>query len=113
GVNVYPAAIQDVLAGFRPRVTGHFRIAVDGPGPQVAPPLVLKVEHGADESGDDLAALAAEIVRACRARLRVTPDIEWLAPGALPREAGKTRPIERTGRPRASGQATASSGVAR
>ena len=113
GVNVYPAAIQDVLAGFRPRVTGHFRIAFDGPGPQVTPPLTLRIEHGDGERSDDLPALAAGIAEACRARLRVTPAIEWLRPGALPREAGKTRLIERNGQGRGSGQAIRSSSVPR
>ena len=113
GVNVYPAAIQDLLAGFRPRVTGHFRIAFDGPGPQVTPPLTLRIEHGDGERSDDLPALAAGIAEACRARLRVTPAIEWLRPGALPREAGKTRLIERNGQGRGSGQAIRSSSVPR
>lgn len=95
GVNVYPAAIQDVLAGFRPRVTGHFRILTDTDGPQVTPPLTLKVEHGESDHADGKTALADAIVSACRARLRVSPDIVWTAPGSLPREAGKTQLIER------------------
>lgn len=95
GVNVYPAAIQDVLAGFRPHVTGHFRILLDGDGQQVRPPLTLKVEHGENGDADGDAALADAIANACRARLRVSPNIVWAPPGSLPREAGKTRLTER------------------
>jgi len=94
GVNVYPAAIQDVIAGFRPDVTGHFRIVLDGPGPRVPPPLRLRIEHGERVGSDGLPALAERIVAACRGRLRVTPAIDWVAPGTLPRESGKTRLIE-------------------
>ena len=76
GVNVYPAAIQDALAGFRPRVTGYFRISLDAPGPLVTPPLVLRVEHGAQEHDDSLASLSEEIIAHCRKSLRIAPEIE-------------------------------------
>lgn len=95
GVNIYPAAIQDILAGFRPRVTGHFRILLDRDGPRVPPPLTLKVEHGERERAAGHRALAEEIAGACRTRLRVSPRIVWTPPGSLPREPGKTRLIER------------------
>ena len=94
GVNVYPAAVQDAIARFRPRVTGHFRIALDAPGPLVTPPLTLRAEHGAQENADTLAALAEEIVAHCRKTLRIAPMIEWLAPGTLPRESQKAQLIE-------------------
>lgn len=94
GVNVYPAAIQNVIAAFRPRVTGHFRVALDRPGPLVRPPLRLRVEHGEETPNEALEALAAEIANRCRDDLRVRPEIEWVAPGALPREAKKTQLIE-------------------
>lgn len=97
GVNVYPAALQDAIARFQPRVTGHFRIALDTPGPLVTPPLALRVEHGEQETADTLASLAEEIVAHCRKILRIAPAIEWLAPGALPRESQKTQLIEIAG----------------
>jgi len=94
GVNVYPAALQDVIAGFRPRVTGQFRILLDGPGPQVTPPLNLKIERGAGETDESLPGLAATIVGACRSRLRITPEITWISSGSLPRQQGKSMLIE-------------------
>jgi phenylacetate-CoA ligase len=97
GVNVYPAAIQDAIAKFRPRVTGHFRIALDAPPPLVAPPLRLRAEHGEEIREDALPALAEEIAAHCRKTLRVAPEIEWLTPGTLPRETKKTQLIEIAG----------------
>jgi len=93
GVNVYPQAIAALIARFRPEVTGVFRIRLDRPGPTVKPPLRLRVEHaGLEEQA--LAALEARLGDECRASLRVSPAIEWVAAGAIPREAGKTRWIE-------------------
>lgn len=93
GVNVYPQAIAAVIARFRPQLTGAFRIRLDHPGPQVRPPLRLRVEHAGLEASD-LAALEDQLVAEFRERLHVRPQFEWLAPGALPREAGKTQLIE-------------------
>ena len=97
GVNVYPSAVADVIAAWRPRVTGHFRIVLDRPGPLAPPPLRLRVEHGAAEPAEGLGALAAGIAADCRRRLRVAPEIAWVAPGTLPRESGKTRLVETGG----------------
>jgi phenylacetate-CoA ligase len=93
GMNVYPQAIAGLLARFRPRLTGAFRIRLDGPGPMVVPPLRLRIEHAGLEDGA-LLLLEQELAAEFRDSLRIRPAIEWLAPGALPREAGKTRLIE-------------------
>lgn len=97
GVNVYPAAVQNVIAGFRPRVTGRFVILLDAPGPRVPPPLRLRVEAGGRERNDGLEALAAEISSRCRSTLRFTPAIEWAAPGTLASDGGKARLVEIVG----------------
>lgn len=93
GVNVYPQAIAAVIAGFRPEVTGAFRIRLERPGPMVRPPLRLRVEHTGLEAAS-LASLELRLTAEFRERLRVSPEIEWLPSGAIPREAGKTRLIE-------------------
>lgn len=90
GVMVYPAAIDGVITGFTPQVTGEFRIVLDGPPPRVVPPLVLKVEHGTDVEPSRLPALAGEIEQRMRQVLRITPRIEWVPPFSLPRTGGKT-----------------------
>ncbi len=90
GANVYPEAIRRVLLEFEPRTTGHFRIRLPRAGPAVDPPLRLRVET----AEPDPSALEAELMARMRAELRVAPAIEWLPPGALPRESHKTKFIE-------------------
>ena len=51
---VYPTAIKDLIAGFRPRTTGEIRVVLDRPGPRVDPPLKVKVEYGDGLSETDL-----------------------------------------------------------
>lgn len=96
GIIVYPAAIDGVIAGFLPRVTGEFRIVLDEPPPRVVPPLKLKIEYGDRVPEADLPALAREIEETMKSRLKVTPRIAWLAPGTLERSMNKTRFLERT-----------------
>jgi len=94
GVIVYPAALDSVISGFIPRVTGEFRIRLDEPPPRVVPPLRLAIERGTDTPREALAALDAEICHVMHERLKVTPKIEWLEPNELPRSEHKTRFIE-------------------
>jgi len=93
-VMVYPAAIDGVISGFIPRVTGEFRISLDEPPPRVVPPLKLRVERGAETPSSALADLATEIVSKMHERLRITPEISWLEPGELERSPHKTRFLE-------------------
>jgi phenylacetate-CoA ligase len=95
GVMVYPAAIDGVITGFTPRVTGEFRIVLDTPPPRVVPPLVLRVEHGENVPAEQLPALAAEIEERMRATLRIGPRVEWVAPRTFGRTGGKTNFFER------------------
>jgi phenylacetate-CoA ligase len=95
GVMVYPAAIDGVITGFTPRVTGEFRIVLDNPPPRVVPPLVLRIEPGENVPQDQLPALAAEIEDRMRSTLKISPRIEWAAPYSLERTGGKTKFFER------------------
>lgn len=94
GVNVYPQAIANEIFRHHPRVTGAFRIVLAEPGPKVRPPLRIRLEHGGLEPAQ-VKALDAQLRAQFQARLRIRPLFEWLAPGTLPREAGKTKTIER------------------
>ena len=95
GVMVYPAAIDNVITGFVPRVTGEFRIVLDEPPPRVTPPLKLRVEYGEDAPLDQLQSLAAEIEERMHRLLKVRPRIEWVQPRTLERSTHKTRFIEK------------------
>lgn len=93
GVNVYPQAVANTIFRLYPRVTGAFRIVLDSPGPRVTPPLRIRLEHGG-AGGAGLEALERELSELFRQTLRIRPAFEWLPPGSLPREAGKTRYVE-------------------
>jgi phenylacetate-CoA ligase len=95
GVIVYPTAIEGVIAGFAPRLTGHFRIVLDEPPPRVVPPLKLRVEFGEDVREEDLPQLGNEITEKMRGELRFTPEITWLAPMTLERSTYKTKLLEK------------------
>jgi phenylacetate-CoA ligase len=95
GVIVYPSHIDDAVKHFFPRVTGEFRIVLDVPPPRVEPPLKLKVEYGEGVNPGDLEGLEAEIGEYMHNRLRIRPQIQWIAPMGLERTALKTRFIEK------------------
>mgnify|MGYP000639713994 CR=1 FL=1 len=98
GVNVYPEAIRTAILKFSPRVTGHFRILLDKPGPLVQPPLNIRIEYGVGVKEKDLSALEQEMTRYFREEIRVTPKFQWVPPETLPREKKKTRYIEVRGK---------------
>jgi len=90
GVMVYPAAIDGVITGFVPRVTGEFRIVLSEPPPRVVPPLKLKVEFGEDFPEDRLDKLAREITDKMHDALKIRPEITWIRPKTLERAVHKT-----------------------
>lgn len=93
GVNVYPGALRNLVAAFTPRTTGQMRVILDKPGHHVTPPLRLVVERG-DIADAGLAALKAEMEAAMREKLKVRPEIEFVASGSLERSSHKTKLIE-------------------
>jgi len=94
GVNVYPAAIRNVVASFAPRTTGQIRVVLDKPGHKVTPPLHLVVEHGADLQGSALATLDAELQTVLHDQLKIRPAIALVPPGTLQRSSHKTKLVE-------------------
>lgn len=93
GVNVYPQAIAALITRFKPRVTGEFRILLDAPGPMVKPPLKIVIEHAGLDS-TQVGRLEDDLIAEFRESLRVAPKFEWVLPGTIPRQSGKTRLIE-------------------
>lgn len=81
GVNVFPSAIKEVVAEFKPRTTGRIEIQLPEPGPSVSLPLPIKVEY-ASESGD-LDELKSEIETALRNKLIFRADVELVPEGVL------------------------------
>lgn len=95
GVSVYPSAIQGVINGFVPRVTGAFRIVLTERPPLVTPPLKLTIERGEGLAESDVPALEQEITAAMRATCEISPAITWVAPQALERATKKTQLIDK------------------
>ena len=89
GVNLYPAAVHDVLTSFVPRVTGEMRIILETPPPRVVPPLKMKVEYGQAVSENHTIEIRDEIAEAISAKLRVRPKIEMVPPNSLPKDPSK------------------------
>jgi phenylacetate-CoA ligase len=97
GVKLYPAAANELIAGFAPRCSGQFRIILSEPPPRVQPPLRLRVERGAQAREEEDQKLATDIASAMHSRLSVRPDVEVVAAGTLERTSHKTRFLEVAG----------------
>lgn len=95
GVPIYPAAIQGVINGFIPRVTGAFRIILEVPPPRVIPPLKLKIEYGMEVRESDLPELEEEIRESMHSTNKIRPEITWLKPNTLERAVKKTQLLEK------------------
>ena len=92
GVNVFPAAVREVVSGFAPQVSGHIRVRPNAPGVKQEPPLPVSVElaRGA-EPGSGLAEAIRERLRAA---LVVQTSVELVPFGSLQRSEYKSRLVE-------------------
>lgn len=94
GAKVYPSAIQDVVSGFQPRVSGQLRIRLSGPPPRVEPPLSVVVEAAETLPATGWGELAAGIEQRARDILAIRPKVTIVPFGSLPRSNQKTKLIE-------------------
>jgi phenylacetate-CoA ligase len=93
GINVYPAAVKNLVAEFFPRTTGEIRIILHEAGPKITPPLHVEVEHGRGEK--ELHDLKSDIEARAHNVLRFSARVELVPPGSLGRTATKAKLIER------------------
>lgn len=95
GVNVFPAAIKDVVAQLAPETTGYLKIDVDFEGHSTFEPLKLRVE--ASSAGRlEPAVLAGKLENALRDALSFRAIITIVTEGQIERPgAQKERLIER------------------
>lgn len=94
GVKVYPAAIQKVVHGFQPQLSGELRIRLDGPPPRVEPPLRLAVEAGEGVPESEWPALGQALEQRIRELLTFRPAVTVVPFASLPRSGAKTKLIE-------------------
>ena len=92
GTNLFPSAVREVVASFRPRVSGPILIRPAHTGVrQDSPPRVI-VELGDGEVGD--AELAGAIQVAIRGKLVTSTTVELVPYGTLPRSEYKSRLVD-------------------
>jgi phenylacetate-CoA ligase len=93
GVNVFPSAIREVVAGFAPEVSGHIRVRPQAPGVAQDPPLPVIVELA--EDGRENPGLADSIRERIRSVLVVQTRIDLVPWGTLERSEYKSKLVDR------------------
>jgi phenylacetate-CoA ligase len=93
GVNVFPSAVREVVAGFAPAVSGHVRLEPREPGPRQDPPLPVCVELARGVVPDQL--LADAISDRLRSVLVVQTQVELVPWRTLGRSEYKSRLVGR------------------
>ncbi len=93
GVNVFGGNLLDTIRSLAPKVTGHMFIIRESSSPRITQ-LKLIIEWG-QGMGDNLDDLTQEVIALCKAKHRVSPEIEWVAPETLKRFDRKTPVFEK------------------
>jgi phenylacetate-CoA ligase len=92
GVNVFPAAVREVVSSFAPDVSGHILVRPQAPGVKQEPPLPVRVELARGAAAD--AALADAISEKLRTALVVRTRVELVPWGTLQRSEYKSKLVE-------------------
>ena len=95
GVNVFPSAIRDVVAGFAAQASGAILVKPPVKGVRQEPPLPVQVELADGVAADE--GLAAAIAAKVRQVLIATIKVELVPHGTLGRSEYKTKLLDFTG----------------
>ena len=93
GVNVFPSAMREVVAGFAPQVSGNVLVRPRAAGVKQEPPLPVAVELARDAHAEP--SLADAIRERLRAVLVVGTEVELVPWGSLQRSEYKSKLVER------------------
>ncbi|HEX7299610.1 MAG TPA: AMP-binding protein [Solirubrobacteraceae bacterium] len=93
GVNVFPAAVREVVSAFAPDVSGHILVRPRAAGVKQEPPLPVSVELAQGATAD--AGLADAIRERLRNALVVQARVELVPWGSLQRSEYKSKLVER------------------
>ena len=93
GVNVFPAAVREVVGEFAPAVSGNVLVRPRSAGVKQDPPLPVSVELARDVAPDE--ALLGSIRDRLRGVLTVQAEVELVPFGSLQRSEYKSRLIDR------------------
>ncbi|HOE65516.1 MAG TPA: AMP-binding protein [Candidatus Hydrogenedentes bacterium] len=88
GINLFPSAIATVLGGFTGRLNGEYQIVISNTLPLQA--LKIRAESVVELDDGDASALAEAVANAVKIACAITPEVEILPKGRLPRTEGKT-----------------------
>jgi phenylacetate-CoA ligase len=95
GVNIFPSAIENFIRQV-PEFSHEYQLVVPRQGSGKR--LGIRVEPASsDVSGDRLKAAVKKFVDAVTYNVRITPEVDVVAPGSLPQFEGKARRIIREG----------------
>jgi phenylacetate-CoA ligase len=95
GVNLFPTAVREVVAGFAPAVSGVVAIRPRRHGVSQEPPLPVVVELAEGQAaGHAPEGLAEAIGRRLRERLLVAAEVEIVPRGGLPRSDYKSKLVD-------------------
>ena len=93
GVNVFPAAVREVVSTFAPDVSGYILVRPAAPGVKQDPPLPVSVELASGAAAGS--ALAEAIRERLRDTLVVQTRIDLVPWGSLQRSDYKSKLVER------------------
>jgi phenylacetate-CoA ligase len=93
GVNVFPAAVRDVVSAFAPDVSGHILVRPQAEGVKQEPPLPVSVELARGATADP--SLAQAINERLRNVLVVQARVDLVPWGSLQRSEYKSKLVER------------------
>jgi phenylacetate-CoA ligase len=92
GVNVFPAAVREVVSAFAPEVSGHILVRPLAPGVKQEPPLPVTVELARDGAAEP--SLAEAIREKLRSVLVVQTRVDLVPWGTLRRSEYKSKLVE-------------------
>ena len=93
GVNVFPSQIEFAIMGF-PEVAAQYQIILDRPG--ALDTFAIKIEETEKTSKDpqvDLTALQSRILEKIHNITGLSPTLELVKPGEIPRTEGKAKRV--------------------
>ena len=94
GVNVFPAAVRDTIAGLHPRTTGAIEIQIHVAPPEGwKPPIHIKVEQGDDVT--DPREFKKDIEALIREKLIFRADVELVPRDSLPKYEYKAKLVRK------------------
>ena len=92
GVNVFPSQVEYALLGF-PELASHYQIILDRPGALDVFTIKAELTTSTLQAQVDLNSLKTRILEKMRNVIGLSPIIELVKPGEIPRTAGKAKRV--------------------